>query len=199
MALPPLSRLYAPRTLAFAAASGLGEMIPFHRARGAGRAAIIAAPGIGYAGALVWIMTRRDAGEQALEPSRTAAADQMEEQGADQRWTPQLLGVTAAVGVLMSGLSAAGLALDGAFERFLVRRGVRRPLLVMGATGLVVGWAMEYFDVDSDEADPHPADGSGTDARTTAGPQSADDDAQPSQSGVGKHRDDRPVDAPPRA
>ena len=47
------------------------------------------------------------------------------------------------VGVLMSGLSAAGLALDGAFERFLVRRGVRRPLLVMGATGLVVGWRSE--------------------------------------------------------
>ncbi|MBM7822985.1 hypothetical protein JOE55_001359 [Kocuria palustris] len=32
-----------------------------------------------------------------------------------------------------------------------------------------------------------------------AGPQSADDDAQPSQSDVGKHRDDRSVDAPPRA
>lgn len=202
MALPPLSRLYAPRTLAFAAASGLGEMIPFHRARGWTRVAIIAAPGIGYAGALVWIMTRRDAGEQALEPSRTAAADQMEEQGADQRWTPHLLGVTAAVGVLMSGLSAAGLALDGAFERFLVRRGVRRPLLVMGATGLVVGWAMEYFDVDSDDADPDSAAAAETDERpekAEADQQSAEGDAQPSQSGVGKHCDDRPVDAPPRA
>lgn len=199
MALPPLSRLYAPRTLAFAAASGLGEMIPFYRARGARRAAIIAAPGLGYAGVVAWAMSRRGETDQAQGMPQLSVPGSTAEQGAHPKVTSQLVGVTATVGAVLSGSTALSMALDGAFERFLVRRGVRRPLLVMGATGLVVGWAMEYFDVDSDDADPHPADASGTDARTTAGPQSADDDAQPSQSGVGKHRDDRPVDAPPRA
>ena len=83
-------------------------------------------------------------------------------------------GLSAGVGSLISGSAALSMALDGAFERFLVHHGVRRPLLVMGATGLVVGWALEYFDADSD-------------------------DEQPSQAGAGKHRDDdRPLDAPPR-
>lgn len=176
MARPPLNRLYAPRTLAVAVASGAAEMIPFHRARGWTRAAIIAAPGIGYAGALVWVMTRRGAGEHALDPSQQDAPGQAGEQGPDQRWTPQLLGVTAAVGVVMSGLSAAGLAIDGAVERFLVRRSVRRPLLAMGAMGMVVGWALEYLDLNGGH-----------------------DDGGPSAAGPGKHRNgDRPVDAPPR-
>ncbi|MEW1978805.1 hypothetical protein AB0271_10560 [Kocuria palustris] len=186
MALPPLSRMYAPRTLAFAAGSGLGEMIPFHRARGAGRAAIITVPGLAGAGLTAWTIRRKN---EPLAPG----------EGSERMLALTTAGLAVGVGALLSGSTALSLALDGAFERFLVRRGVRRPLLVMGATGLVVGWAMEYFDVDSDDADPHPADASGTDARITTGPQSADDDAQPSQSGVGKHRDDRPVDAPPRA
>ncbi|MGW4858810.1 hypothetical protein [Kocuria palustris] len=130
-------------------------MIPWHRARGAGRAAIIAAPGLGYAGVVAWAMTRRGETDQA--------------QG-----MPQLVGVTATIAAVLSGSAALSMALDGAFELFLVRHGVRRPLLVMGATGLVVGWALEYFDADSD-------------------------DEQPSQAGAGKHRDDaRPLDAPPR-
>lgn len=83
-------------------------------------------------------------------------------------------GLSAGVGSLISGTTALSMALDGAFERFLVRRGVRRPLLVMGATGLVVGWALKYFDADSD-------------------------DEQPSQAGAGKHRDDDRPSTPRRA
>ncbi|MBZ6373814.1 MAG: hypothetical protein LBE67_02080 [Kocuria palustris] len=59
MALPPLSRLYAPRTLAFAVASGAEEMIPYHRARGRTRAAIIAVPGLTGAGLTTWWINRK--------------------------------------------------------------------------------------------------------------------------------------------
>lgn len=161
MALPPLSRLYAPRTLAFAVASGAAEMIPYHRARGWTRAAIIAVPGLTGAGLTTWWIDRKS---EPLLPG----------EGSETMRTLTTAGLSAGVGSLISGSTALSMALDGAFERFLVRRGVRRPLLVMGATGLVVGWVLEYFDVDSD-------------------------DEQPSQAGAGKHRDDdRPLDAPPR-
>lgn len=174
MALPPLSRLYAPRTLAFAAASGLAEMIPWHRARGAGRASIIAAPGLGYAGVVAWAMTRPGEADQAQGMPQLSVPGSSGKQGTRPKATPQLVGVTATIAAVISGSTALSMALDGAFERFLVRRGVRRPLLVMGATGLVVGWALEYFDADSD-------------------------DEQPSQAGAGNHHDDdRPLDAPPR-
>ncbi|WP_278857700.1 hypothetical protein [Kocuria palustris] len=161
MALPPLSRLYAPRTLAFAVASGAEEMIPYHRARGRTRAAIIAVPGLTGAGLTTWWINRKS---EPLLPG----------EGSESMRALTTAGLSAGVGSLISGTTALSMALDGAFERFLVRRGVRRPLLVMGATGLVVGWALEYFDADSD-------------------------DEQPSQAGAGKHRDDdRPLDAPPR-
>ncbi|MCY1684710.1 hypothetical protein [Kocuria sp. SL71] len=174
MALPPLSRLYAPRTLAFAVASGAEEMIPYHRARGRTRAAIIAVPGLGYAGVVAWAMTRRGEADQAQGMPQLSVPGSSGKQGTRPKATPQLVGVTAAIAAVLSGSTALSMALDGAFERFLVRRGVRRPLLVMGATGLVVGWALEYFGADSD-------------------------DEQPSQAGAGKHRDDdRPLDAPPR-
>ena len=188
MALPPLSRLYAPRTLVFAAASGLAEMIPYHRARGAGRVAIIAVPGLAGAGLTAWTISRKN---EPLAPG----------EGSERMLALTTAGLAVGVGALLSGSTALSMALDGAFERFLVRRGVHRPLLVMGATGLVVGWALEYFDVDSDDADPDHA-AAETDEQpeqAAADLQSADEDAQPSQGGAGKHRDDRPLDAPPRA
>lgn len=104
---------------------------------------------------------------------------------------PQLVGVTATIGAVLSGSTALSMALDGAFERFLVRRGVRRPLLAMGAAGLVIGWAVQYFDVDDD-----------ADSRQTepAALRAGNHDEQPSQTGEAEHRDDdRPLDAPPRA
>ena len=186
MALPPLSRLYAPRTLVFAAASGLAEMIPYHRARGAGRVAIIAVPGLAGAGLTAWTISRKN---EPLAPG----------EGSERMLALTTAGLAVGVGALLSGSTALSMALDGAFERFLVRRGVHRPLLVMGATGLVVGWALEYFDVDSDDADPASAAASETHAQTAADLESGDDERRPSQAGAGKHRDDdRPLDAPPR-
>lgn len=145
MELPPLSRLYAPRTLARAAASGASELIPYHRAPGPVKAALIALPGIGYAGAVAWLMSR-----QGAEARRSTAATVIVPgaAGGERRITPQLVGVTTAVGLFLSGCTAASIAIDGAAERFLIRRGVRRPRLVMGAAGFLLGWVFEYLDAD---------------------------------------------------
>lgn len=182
MARPPLSRLYAPRTLAFAAASGVVELVPFHRARGCARAAIIAAPGLAYAGTVAWATTRR--GSAALQ--RTAP-----EIAVPGKINGQLIGVTAAISLVLSGGTAASLVLDGASERLLVRRGVSNPRLVMAAAGALLGWITEYLDTGETACDDRSGDEEQPDGDPVAG----------EAAGVeARHRDDeRPVDAPPRA
>ncbi|WP_144790352.1 hypothetical protein [Kocuria palustris] len=165
MARPPLSRLFAPRTLTFAAASGAAEMIPFHRARGWARAAIITAPGLAYAGTVAWVIS--DRGAEAIErfPTDMAVPGAPRSEQGRPRITRPLVGATAAISLLLSGSAAANLAISGAVERFLIRRGVRRPLLVMGAAGFLVGWITQYLDTgedaDRENTSPggdHPAD-----------------------------------------
>ena len=59
---------------------------------------------------------------------------------------PPSAAIGAGVAVLTGGAAAVGFAVDRAFERGLVRRGVKHPRLVLGAAGAVLSYAVDVLD-----------------------------------------------------
>lgn len=150
MELPPLKKLYAPRTLVFGALNGLVTLIPIHRAAAWQKAAICLAPGIVIAALTPFVAARQRADEarDELDPAEAAPVGQA-------LLTSQLVGVGAVVGGLAIGTMAVGLVIDRALEGFLDRRGVRRPRAVMAVMATVVGMGAEYLDSSDDASDDH--------------------------------------------
>lgn len=152
MELPPLKKLYAPRTLVFGALNGLVTLIPIHRAAAWQKAAICLAPGIAALTPFVAARQRADVARDELDP----AEDPAEAAPVGQALlTSQLVGVGAVVGGLAIGTMAVGLVIDRALEGFLDRRGVRRPRAVMAVMATVVGMGAEYLDSSDDASDDH--------------------------------------------
>lgn len=151
MELPPLKKLYAPRTLVVGALNGLVTLIPIHRAAAWQKAAICLAPGIVIAALTPFVAARQRADEarDELDPAEAAPVGQA-------LLTSQLVGVGAVVGGLAIGTMAVGLVIDRALEGFLDRRGVRRPRAVMAVMATVVGMGAEYLDSGDDASDDHP-------------------------------------------
>lgn len=151
MELPPLKKLYAPRTLVVGALNGLVTLIPIHRAAAWQKAAICLAPGIVIAALTPFVAARQRADEarDELDPAEAAPVGQA-------LLTSQLVGVGAVVGGLAIGTMAVGLVIDRALEGFLDRRGVRRPRAVMSVMATVVGMGAEYLDSGDDASDDHP-------------------------------------------
>lgn len=150
MELPPLKKLYAPRTLVVGALNGLVTLIPIHRAAAWQKAAICLAPGIVIAALTPFVAARQRADEarDELDPAEAAPVGQA-------LLTSQLVGVGAVVGGLAIGTMAVGLVIDRALEGFLDRRGVRRPRAVMAVMATVVGMGAEYLDSSDDASDDH--------------------------------------------
>ena len=128
----------SPRqTLAFAVTTGLASVVPIGRAPRGVKVALSAGTGVA-AGAAAFVALRR--------PDLIAASREPVP-------APQSAVVSAGVGALAAGATVAGIATDRAFERALVRRGVRHPRLWLGVAGAVLSYAMDELDRRFDTAD----------------------------------------------
>lgn len=158
MELPPLKKLYAPRTLAFGALNGLVTLIPIHRAAAWQKAAICVAPGVVVA-VLTPIVAARQFADEARAEQDTLKGTGQDPAEADPEDRALLRRRLMAAGVVVGGLGigimAAGLLIDRALENFLDRRGVRRPRAVMAVVATVVGIGTEYLDSGDDGSGDH--------------------------------------------
>lgn len=166
MNLPPLKNLYAPRTLAFGAVNGLVTLIPIHRAATWQKAVVCLAPGVIVASLMPIVAAR----QRADEPRNL---DDPDGAGPEDRalLRPRVLGLSTAVGGLAIGTMVAGLAIDRALERFLDRRGVRRPRVVMAVAGTVIAVAAEYLDSGDDDSAGNDAEAQPPEAQAPASPE----------------------------
>lgn len=113
-----------------AVATGAASVVPVWRAPRSVRAALAGGLGVA-AGAATFVGARVPAAfgeEHEPLPVRPAAA------------------IAGAVGALMVAATVAGIALDRSAEGFLVRRGVRRPRLVLGVVGAGLSYAVDAAD-----------------------------------------------------
>ncbi|MBC9225745.1 hypothetical protein GL325_05365 [Aeromicrobium sp. 636] len=129
---------HSPRqSLVVALATGVVSVVPIGRAPRRVRAAVVAGTGLVAGGAMFTALNRPHVVgfEQQPTPARPAAA------------------IGAVVGAAAAGAMAVGVVLDREAEQFLVRRGVRRPRLVLGVAGAVLSYVFDALDRRFDTAD----------------------------------------------
>jgi len=118
-------------------ATGALSVVPIGRAPRRVRTALVAGTGLVAGGAMFTALNRPEVlgRDQEPTPARPAAA------------------IGAAVATAAAGAVALGVVLDREAERFLVRRGVRRPRLVLGVAGGVLSYAIDMLDRRFDTED----------------------------------------------
>lgn len=121
----------SPRqSLVFAVLTGVVSTVPVWRAPRGVRTALIAGSGALAGGAMFTALNRPHVlgSQQDPAPVPVAAA------------------IGTAVGAAASSAVALGLVLDREAERFLVRRGVRRPRIVLGVAGGALSYVLDVLD-----------------------------------------------------
>lgn len=118
------------RTAAISVATALGSAVPLWRAPRAVRGALVAGSGL-LTGGAAFVSLRTP---EEIEADRQALS------------VPAAAGAGVAFGALAAGAVVAGLAVDREVERFLLRRGVGRPRLVMGVAAGALHWAIEGLE-----------------------------------------------------
>ena len=161
------------RSLLTGAVAGLGGLVPIGRAPLTVRIAWVAVPaalplaalGMGLrvgsgASAAPGDASEGDAAETPAAPGSPREAAPSAEAGPEGIRSPLpaagtalSLGYALGMSGLMGGLQWSSLLVDRALERFLRRRGVRRPRVVIGAASATLMAAVTWAEERADEAD----------------------------------------------
>ncbi len=113
--------------------------------------------GLAASGYVFWAMDNR----KTSDPVRTAEPTQDPEEGPGRGLSlrPRLV-IAGGLGAMVALSSVAGMGVDAAAERALVRRGVRHPRIWIGAATAAITTAMAWSDA---RPGPDGPDGSGGD------------------------------------
>ena len=157
------------RSLLTGAVAGLGGLVPIGRAPQPVRIAWVAVPAALPLVALV-VGSREGSSEPSSPGSRperpsasapvaddASTADPLPPDAPEEARTPRrptmTLGYVLGMSGLMGGLQWSSLLVDRALERFLRRRGVTRPRVVIGAASAVLMAAVTWAEEGADEAE----------------------------------------------
>lgn len=119
-----------PQSLVFAAMTGAVSLVPLWRAPRPVRTALVAGSGLAMGAGVFTVLTRPDLFDADRDPVPAPAS----------------AAVGAAAATVAAGAVAVGITADRLLEQFLVRRGVRRPRLVIGVVGFAGSYALDVLD-----------------------------------------------------